>query len=191
MIIQTQRDTDSLLERIHKAEQDLYARRHLLSVRSTALMQNTRRRMRYSLTSPVMLTAAVVAGFVAQRWVKRNFSRTPEEIEMRRKERLAKREQKLAAARKKRAAGGSDRSGLVAQGLKLIALLRTLIAALPSTWVNALPGILRTKAATPDKVSVQPQAQAGAQSLTAGAQPPAAAQSPQKTPYNGANAKVR
>jgi hypothetical protein len=93
-----------------------------------------------------MLILAAATGFMAQRWVKRNFSRSPEEVELRRQQRIAKREKKLVAAKKKRATGES--SGMLARGLKFIALLRTLIAALPSAWVNSLPGVLRIKAAS-------------------------------------------
>lgn len=145
MIIQTEQHTTDLLARIEKIEQDLYARRHLISVRSTALVGKTRKRMRYSLTSPVMLLAAAGTGFFAQRWVKRNFSRTPEEIELRRKRRIARHEEKLARRRRKSATGES--SGILGRGLKLIAMVRALIAALPSSWVNALPVMAHSKAA--------------------------------------------
>lgn len=143
MIIQTQRDTATLYERITKIEQRLYARRHLVMQRSSALMQNSRRRMRYSLTSPVMLALAAGAGFIAQRWVKRTFSRSPEDIELRRQKRLARHEKKLAKARRQRKTG--DKSGILGSGLKIAAILRTIIAALPSSWVNSLPSIARAK----------------------------------------------
>jgi hypothetical protein len=146
MIIQTERDTAPLLERIAKIEQRIYTRRHLLAVRSSGLMQNTRTRMRYNLTSPFMLILAAATGFMAQRWVKRNFSRSPEEVELRRQQRIAKREKKLGATRRKRATDKS--SGILARGLKVIALVRTFIAEMPTAWVNALPGILRIKAAS-------------------------------------------
>lgn len=173
MIIQTERDTAPLLERIATIEQRIYARRHLLTVRSAGLMQGTRKKMRYSLTSPLMLILAAGAGFMLQRWVKHNFSRSPEEIELRRQKRIAKREKKLADIKKKRASG--DRPGIMANGLKLIALVRTLIAALPSSWIHSLPGILRTKAA-----ASSPAGQAQAQQ---------AASTP--TRYDGAGLKAR
>lgn len=172
MIIQTERDTAPLLERIAKIEQRIYARRHLLAVRSSLLVQGTRKKMRYSLTSPLMLILATGAGFMAQRWVRHNFSRSPEEIELRRQKRIAKREKKLAEIKKKRAT--EDRPGIMANGLKLIALVRTLIAALPSAWVHSLPGILRIKAASSSAPS-QAQAQAV----------------PTQTRYDGAGLKAR
>ena len=144
MIVQTQHQAADLLARIEKTEQDLYARRHLMAQRSTALAGKVRKRMRYSLTSPVMLLAAAGAGFFAQRWVKRNFSRTPEEIELRRKRRVARHQEKLARTRRKAATGES--SGVIGRGLKLIAMMRALIAAMPSSWVNALPIMAHSKA---------------------------------------------
>lgn len=154
MIIQTQRDTASLLERINKTEQRLYARRHLLALRSSALVQNSRRRMRYSLTSPLMLLLAAGAGFVAQNWFRRKLSRSPEDVELRRQQRLAKREKKLHKARRQRATG--DRSGIIGSGLKMAAMLRTIIAALPNAWVNSLPSIARAKVAAEPTMKYRP-----------------------------------
>jgi len=115
MIIQTQAEVAELKARIEKIEQDVYARRHLLTLRSGALVGKTRLRLRHNLASPVMLIAALGAGVAAERWVTRNFSRTPEEIELRRQRRIARHEQKLAKARRKAATGES--SGLLGRGL--------------------------------------------------------------------------
>ena len=145
MIIQTQAETADLLARITRIEQDIYARRHLIALRSAGLGDKARKKVRYSLTSPAMLLAAAGVGFFTHRWLKRNFSRTPEEIELRRKRRVARHEQKLAQARRKAATGES--SGIIGRGLKLIAMLRAIIAALPSSWVNALPSLAVSKAA--------------------------------------------
>ena len=168
MIIQTQQQTTDLLARIEKIEQDLYARRHLIALRSTGLVGRARKRMRYSLTSPVMLLAAAGTGFFVQRWVKRNFSRTPEEIELRRKRRVARQEEKLARTRRKAATGES--SGVIGRGIKAIAMIRALIAALPSSWVNALPSLANSKAAA--------------------AQPPIVV-APVATPYDGTGTQAR
>lgn len=156
MIIQTQAETTDLLARIGKIEQDIYARRHLIALRSSGLGDKARKQVRYSLTSPPMLLAAAGVGFLTQRWVKRNFSRTPEEIELRRKRRVARHEQKLARAQRKAATGES--AGIVGRGIKLIAMLRAIIAALPSSWVNALPSLANSKAAAaqPAPVVVTP-----------------------------------
>ena len=169
MIRQTQQQTTDLLARIEKIEQDLYARRHLIALRSTGLVGRARKRMRYSLTSPVMLLAAAGAGFFAQRWVKRNYSRTPEEIELRRKRRIARHEEKLARKRRKAATGES--SGILGRGLKLIAMVRALIAALPSSWVNALPIMANSKVAA--------------------AQPAPVVVAPVATPYDGTGTQAR
>lgn len=156
MIIQTERQTAPLLERISKLEHQIYTRRHLLEVRSSALVQHARKKMRYSLTSPFMLILAGGTGFLAQRWIHRNFSRSPEEVELRRRQRIIKRQKKLEAAKKKRASGES--SGIVARGLKAIALVRTFIAAMPSAWVDSLPSILHAKAVASGQNAPQPQA---------------------------------
>lgn len=167
MIIQTERDVASLQEHINKTEQELYARRQQVMTHSSALWQKARLSVRTkihataqrSLTSPVMLIAAGGVGFMAHRWVKRNFSRSPEEVELRRQKRLARQQKKIAQARRKAATGSS--TGMLGQGLKLIALLRALLTALPSSWVNSLPGLAHAKiAADQNKTPVAPKAPA-------------------------------
>jgi hypothetical protein len=145
MIIQTRAEAMNLNARIERIEQDIRARRHLLALRSSGFADKARRRVRYSLASPAMLIAAMGVGVLAQRWVQRNFSRTPEEIELRRQRRIARHEQKLAKARRKAATGES--AGVIGRGLKAIAMIRAIIVALPSSWVNALPSLARSKAA--------------------------------------------
>ena len=69
---------------------------------------------------------------------------------------MARHEQKLARAQRKAATGES--AGIVGRGIKLIAMLRAIIAALPSSWVNALPSLANSKAAAaqPAPVVVTP-----------------------------------